>query len=116
MIIPTVKALISPDLNRPALPLDPEHCAVSFEAEIGDKNGLGAEIFQFTVATPNAVLRAGGVVWGRGYLMVDQFSWSAVDGALEKLCLHAWRATWAESAAELAKELHWEFEHYTPVA
>ena len=116
MIIPTAKNLNSPDLDRPALPPDPADCAVSFEASIGDKNGRGADLFQFTVATPGYFLRAGGVTWGRGYLIVDQFSWSAIDRALEKLCLHAWRATWAESAAELTKDLHWEFENYTPVA
>ena len=116
MIVPTVKGLSSPNLARPAIPPDPEDCAVLCEAEIGEKDGRGADLFHFTVATPRFLLREGGVTWGRGYLIVDQFSWSAVDRALEKLCLHAWRPTWPESAAALAKELHWEFENYTTEA
>ena len=116
MIVPAVKVLTSPDLARPAVPLDPEDCSVLCEAHIGDKGGQGAERFQFVVVTPRYLLREGGVTWGRGYLIVDEFSWAAVDRSLERLCLHAWRPSWTESAAELSKELHWEFENYAPEA
>jgi hypothetical protein len=114
MIIPVIKGLSSPQLDRPALPADPENCAILCEIEIGPKDGEGADLFHMTVATPTFFLRSGGVTWGRGHLIVDQFSWSAIDQALEKLCLHAWRSTWHEVAQELNKELHWEFENYTP--
>lgn len=83
------------------------------EAGIGPKGGSGADLFHFVVATPRFLEREGGVRWGRGYLIADRFSWEAIDQALQKLFLHAFRPTWKESASELAKELDWEFENYT---
>ena len=83
-----------------------------FNAGIGPARG-GADDFSFSVVTPDRILDGGGARWGRGYLVVDRFSWEAVERALSKLLLHADRDTWAESARELAKELHWEFESYT---
>jgi hypothetical protein len=115
MPIPALKSLSSPDIDPPALPAEPTRCAVFVEAEIGPLGeDTGADLFSFTVATPSALLDGADVRWGRGYLIVERFSWEAVERAIGKLLMHADRATWAESAAELAKELHWEFEHYTP--
>ena len=116
MVIPIVKRVTSPDVARGDLPPDPEDCAVLCEAEIGPRQTHGADLFHFTVVTPRFLLRdiEAGARWGRGYLLVDRFSWSAVDRALEKLLLHAHRPTWLEAAGELSKELHWEFENYAP--
>jgi hypothetical protein len=113
MPIPVLKSLSSPDLERPALPADPTRCAVVVEAEIGPPGEeTGADLFSLTVATPNVFLDGAELRWGRGYLIVERFSWEAVERAIRRLLMHADRATWPESAAELAKELHWEFEHY----
>lgn len=116
MSIPILKCLGSPDLERGALPPDPESCDVYIEADIGPRAAGGAETFSFSVVTPDRILGGdSGARWGRGYLIVDRFSWDAVDRALGKLLLHADRDTWADSARELAKELRWEFEGYADV-
>jgi hypothetical protein len=112
MAIPILHHLGSPDLERGRLPADPASCAVAMNAEIGPV-GSGAETFGFIVATPDHVLPGGGVRWGRGYLIVDRFSWEAVEAAIAKLLLFADRPTWKESAAQLAKEMHWEFGGYS---
>jgi len=112
MSIPVLHSLSSPDLERGQLPEDPTSCAVVLNAEIGPASG-GAENFSFTVVTPDQVLAAGGVRWGRGYLIVEQFSWDAIDRAISKLLPFADRPTWRESAVQLAKEMHWEFDGYS---
>jgi hypothetical protein len=112
--IPVLHYLSSPDLERNVLPPDPESCAVAINAEIGPREKGGADNFFFTVVTPDQILSGdGGARWGRGYLVVSRFSWEAVDRTLSKLLLHADRDTWEESARELTKELHWEFDNYT---
>jgi hypothetical protein len=113
MSIPVVRHLSSPDLERNALPLDPSSCAVVMSAEIGPPSG-GEEVFTFIVATPDRVLGKGdGARWGRGYLLVETFSWEVIERMLNSLVLHADRENWEASARELAKELHWEFENYS---
>lgn len=112
MIIPELKALFSPDLPNAQLPDDPDDCLVLVEAEIGKKGVEGADNFSFTVATPRALARDSGNRWGRGYLIVDSFSWETVRHSLERLFAQCWRETWEEVAYELGKNLHWEFENY----
>ncbi|MFA6956711.1 MAG: Imm8 family immunity protein [Thermoanaerobaculia bacterium] len=111
MIFPKLKGLTSPDLDRPALPADPCVCSVLVEAEIG-KDEEGADIFSFTVITPERLKEEGEAIWGRGRLVVPEFSWELVERQITKLLLHAARETWEEVAGELSKEMHWEFEDY----
>jgi hypothetical protein len=80
-------------------------------AELGPARG-GADRFHFVVVTPDRLLDGAPVRWGRGYLVVEEFSWEAVEGALGGLLMHADRSHWADAARELAKELHWEFDGY----
>ena len=112
MAIPIVHYLSSPDLERGALPANPTSCAVVINAEIGPLKAA-AENFSFIVVTPDQLLPRGGIRWGRGYLIVDEFSWEAVESSINKLLLFADRPTWKESAAQLAKEMHWEFEGHS---
>ena len=102
---------MSPDIDRPELPADPTDCYIGVEVEIGPAGEDGAEIFQFDVATPSGLV---GIDqrWGRGLLIVDEFSWGKIDRTLERLLMHCVKGTWHEIASELNKELHWEFENY----
>ena len=113
MPVPKLWNLYSLEVERPALPPDPSDCAVLVRAEIGFGGLAGADEFSFTVITPSQ-LRDDGVRWGRGYLIVPQFSWEAAEQAVRRLLMHADRATWPEAAGELAKEMYWEFENYAP--
>jgi hypothetical protein len=112
MITPELKDLFSPNLEKPALPPDPEDCIVLFQAAIGAKGQEGDEIFFFTVATPKGLLREPLPRWGRGFLIMEEFSWTAIERALERLLSHAHRESWSEVAAVLNHELNWEFENY----
>ena len=113
MPLPVLRSLSSYEFDRPALPPDPDDCAVLVHAEIGTADAAkGTDLFRFTVATPSRILDGSGVRWGRGTLIVDRFSWEAVENAVRRLLMHADRPTWKESAIELGKEMHWEFENY----
>jgi Immunity protein 8 len=112
MLVPEVKSLMSPDLGRPSLPDDPQHCSIFCEATIGSKDSVGEEIFGFTVVTPSALTPGNRFQWGRGLLIVTSFSWEIVDLALARLLAHASRDSWHEVAQELNKNLYWEFENY----
>ena len=114
MITPELKELSSYRLKCPALPLDPKDCLVSMEAVIGPKGELGEELFFFTVATPRGLLREPLPRWGRGLLIIEEFSWPSVEHSLLRLLTHAQRNSWAEVTAALRQELDWEFENYQP--
>jgi hypothetical protein len=112
MITPELKSLFSPDIGRPALPLDPEDCIIFVEATIGPKGEESSEIFSFSVVTPKGLAREALPRWGRGFLLVSEFSWGAVEHALEHLLVHARRNSWSKVASVLNQELHWQFENY----
>ncbi|HKC53265.1 MAG TPA: Imm8 family immunity protein [Burkholderiales bacterium] len=116
MIAPQLKSLLSPDLEASALPPDPTDCCVLFQAAIGPKNGEGEEVFNFEVVTPQYLARNVLPRWGRGALIVEQFSWPAVERALERLLAQAHRNSWREVAETLNHELRWEFDNYQPFA
>ena len=86
------------------------------QASIGPKGAEGEELFEFQVVTPSFLAKEGLPRWGRGLLIVEQFSWETVDRALERLLARAQRNTWAEVAVVLNHELHWEFDNYQSVA
>jgi hypothetical protein len=104
---------MSPDLMDGDAPSDPEHCSVFIEAEIGAAGEVGEEIFSFQVVTRQHLLKEPVPRWGQGLLIVERFSWRSVESSLQTLLMHAVRPTWSGVAAELAKELHWEFENYS---
>ncbi len=107
-----LKSLGSPDLLDGSMPADPEHCRIAMTATIGSEGTDGGDLFNFTVVTPKA-LRSDEASWGRGLLIMPSFSWQAVTRMLERLLRHASRESWQASAAELNKELLWEFDNYT---
>ena len=112
MVTPSLKSLSSPDLVAPHLPGDPGKCMVFLQAEIGPSNQPGAELFSFLVATPGGLEGIELPRWGRGLLIVREFSWEQVNQSLSRLLAHAQAPTWAEVAAKLGKELQWEFDNY----
>ena len=115
MIIPEIKNMISPDLNRPALPTEPSNCSVFIETTIGPKGLDGEEMFSFMVATPSSLTSETRFRRGRGLLIVPLFSWETVDLALARLLAQCARPSWSEVAQELNKNLRWEFDNYQEV-
>jgi len=112
MVYPELKSLHSPDLKKGQTPNDPAHCSVFIEAGIGPRGSEGEEIFSFVAATPDKLSAEGRWRWGRGYLIIDTFSWETVNEALLSLIAHSSGETWDQVALSLAKELHWEFDGY----
>jgi hypothetical protein len=112
MIQPEIKSILSHDLEYGKEPPDSDDSSVFIEVEIGPKEQEGADIFSFEVVTPKFLMRKTETHWGRGYLIVESFSWSVVEKAVQKLLSHCARQTWHETATEIAKDLHWEFESY----
>jgi hypothetical protein len=87
---------------------------VVIQASIGPKNEQGEELFEFSVVTPKFLARSRELPrWGRGLLLVDEFSWEAVEHAVKRLLMHAHRATWREVTVVLSRDLDWEFDNYT---
>lgn len=109
MIFPELRDIQSPDLVPPGLPADPTDCAVRFQALIGPRGDGPAEAFSFLVVTPGHVRRTG-ALWGRGHLFVESFDWRTVVEAIALLMAQCARPTWEEVAAELDKQLRWQFD------
>jgi len=112
VIVPKLKSLVSPDLAPPALPNDAENFSVSFEALIGPAAVNGGDIFSFTAVSAAFLASQGRTTWGRGLLVVPEFSWPTVQSAVERLLTQVMRPTWSEVAAELNKVLCWQFDDY----
>ncbi len=108
MVDPKLVALSSPDLQAPALPLDPTNCCVHLEALIGPSPD-SCEVFYFTAVTPSW-LAASPTSWGHGLLIVQSFSWGTVQMAVELQLRHASRSSWELVAAELGRFMRWEFD------
>lgn len=109
-----IKSIISPDLDYGKEPLDPDYCAVLIEVEIGEHAKKGADIFSFTAITPKYLAANPVTSWGRGYLLMESFSWVNAESMLNKLLSFVREETWDSVAQNLCKELHWEYENYQP--
>lgn len=105
LIHPEIRQIHSPDLEPPALPEDPYDCAITFQALIGPRGGVGQDSFTFLVITPVRLAKRPDGIWGRGMLIMPAFEWAAVAQSLATLLSRAARPTWGEVTAELGKEL-----------
>ena len=109
---PELKYFISTELDEGKLPENPSNCSVFIEANIGLENEEGSDIFSFHVVTPSFLENDDKPRWGRGYLIVDYFSWELVEKSIQKLLRHCNGKNWDEISTQLSKELHWEFDNY----
>jgi immunity protein 8 of polymorphic toxin system len=109
-----LKDINSPDLDRSTLPDDPSNCLITCSARIGPRGADAAEIFAFEVVTPQYLSTQRHVRWGRGLLLMDEFSWREVERMLNRLVARIRADTWGAAAAALSKELMWEFDDYQP--
>jgi len=112
MVRAELKKLSSDSLSRPSLPENEAECSVSMVASIGPSGEAAAELFYFDVVTPAYLAKAQESRWGRGLLVVPEFSWGAVDRAIERLVSHATGNTWAEISHKLSQELTSEYANY----
>ena len=109
MIYPKLISLSSTDLAAGGLPADGLRCFISMNATIGPNVSAG-DNFSFVVATPRALAETSTFGWGRGLLIVEEFSWADIERSVNRLLAHSARSTWQEVAHSLNKELLWEFD------
>lgn len=109
-----LKGVFSPELNEPELPSDPTSCVVFMSADIGVQGASGADQFNFHVVTPAYLAQHPEVRWGRGYLLVPEFSWADVKRMLERLVSGSSAANWESAVQKLCRYLEWEFDDYQP--
>lgn len=109
-----LKGIFSPELNEPQTPDDPECCAVLIYADIGEKGSEGADQFTFLVVTPKFLIANPETRWGRGYLLLPEFSWRETQRMVERLVSSVSASSWQEAAQNLSRYMEWEFEGYQP--
>jgi Immunity protein 8 len=114
IVHPEVKDLFCSELDHGALPPEPTNCMVYIEATIGPKGREGGDIFGFTAITPSAISGSHERRRGRGYFILPEFSWSAVDAALQRLVAQCSGPSWGSVCSLLNKELLWEYDNYKP--
>ena len=108
MIFPELRSIMSPDLEPPTLPPDPEDCSVQFQVQIGPRGRADAEAFSFTVVTPAYLARESEWTWARGLLIMNEFEWKAVVRAVAELLAECARPSWIEVVAELSRQIRRE--------
>lgn len=82
---------------------------------VGEVGGRGADLFQLEVTTPAAfqdVIDRVGILPGRHYLFVNDFSRPRVEAFVSKLISQWDEASWEALAAKISRLAHWEFEDY----
>ena len=112
LLILEVKTLVGTDLEYGQLPDNADDCEVWCEAEIGVKGEKAADIFSFAVVTPKFLWSQQGHKWGKGLIILDTFSWEAVEAALDNLLSQCSGRDWLEVTDKLTKTLYWEYENY----
>lgn len=114
MIYIETKELFSPEIDKPDLPTEPDCCSVHMYADIGIKGKEGADHFYFRVITPKFLLEHPEVRWGKGYLLMPEFSWSETERMINRLVLSITANTWDEAARKLSAYIDWEYDNYQP--
>ena len=109
---PEIKSLYCATLEHGELPADPRNCAIPMDATIGMEGTPAADIFYFTVITPAAISGRHQRRWGRGYLVLPEFSWSAIEAELQRLLFECDSSEWRHISEQLDRVLIWEYGEY----
>lgn len=107
-----LKGIYSPEYNAPHTPDEPDCCAVLMHADIGMAGGKGADNFTFTVITPNFLIKYPETRWGRGYLLMPEFSWPEIERMVNRLVSGISAESWEQATSQLCQYMDWEFENY----
>lgn len=113
-----LKSLHSIDLpgGVPDSPPNPKSFWIVVQAEIGPIAEEVADVFTFYVTTPAKlaeILKVSPHQVGLHLLIVREFDWTVVEGALQRIVSQAEGETWEELATSIGRHGLWEFENYT---
>ena len=81
---------------------------------IGIVGREGADDFTFTVVTPKFLTKQPETRWGRGYLLMPEFSWPEVERMVSRLVSSISVKNWEQAVSQLCQYMEWEFENYQP--
>jgi Immunity protein 8 len=116
VVIAKLKGLDSPDTPsleafRPQGPF-----GLYVHARVGPADGPGAELFGFTVCTPEwfAAQMKVDPVSVRHYVFVKEYNYEALKNFVSGYCSKCMGDSWKEVAQKVAHLGYWEFENYTP--
>ncbi len=107
-----LKRIFSTQLNTSEIPEDPICCSVLIYADIGEVGKESGDQFHFLIITPQFLLTYPEVRWGKGYLLMPEFSWVDIENRVRQLVSSISVDTWDDAANKLSKYLEWEFEEY----
>jgi hypothetical protein len=112
-----LKHIHSPDVDVDEW--QPESNSVWFllELDIGPVGKEGADIFQVMVGTPEGLRKlatadARGVLSNRAAIILHEFSWTALRGAIAAILRECDSSDWKESVLRLQRFFEWEYEDY----
>ncbi|MBI9051696.1 MAG: hypothetical protein JEZ00_19890 [Anaerolineaceae bacterium] len=94
---------------------DKETFSLMLEMEIGAKHSDESEIFYLEIVSPAALadrLQEGTILFGRGMLIMQDFSYQRVRKFLQKWCSRAHGKTWADVSEQLSRFAEGEFLDY----
>jgi Immunity protein 8 len=109
-----IKQFFSAELDKPNTPDDPECCYVHMYVDIGQKGAKGTNQFSFSVVTTKFLVENPETRWGKGYLLMAEFSWQEIERMLERLVSSISADSFEDAAKKLGNYLEWEFENYQP--
>ncbi len=118
LIFPVIKGFYSPDVEHLPnwVPSRDQDVFVNIELSIGTKDRDGTDIFQVVVATPEAIRKRidkmGGLLSGRGLLVVAHYDWKEIFRHCQNLVTHSGGDTWSQICEHLSRHFLWEFENY----
>tara|TARA_B100000959_G_scaffold281427_1_gene345438 strand:+ start:113 stop:454 length:342 start_codon:yes stop_codon:yes gene_type:complete len=107
-----IKAMRSPDYDGNELPKELDNCEVFIELDVGSRGTSGADMFSISVVTPKYMLDNPERNWGKGYLVMNSFSWDSVEKTLQNMIDAVEGNSWDEVAKLLCVNFNWEFEDY----
>ncbi|HEX9962228.1 MAG TPA: Imm8 family immunity protein [Pyrinomonadaceae bacterium] len=95
-----IVAIYSQNLKEDEMPEDLENFSFPIVVELSEKNGFGAEMFHFFVASPAGLqgeVENVGFKHLRGLILMNKFDWKVVRRAIENLINHSRRLkNWKE--------------------
>lgn len=95
------------------VPDDPECFFITLRLCIGPEDDNGGDDFEVFVCTPTWLQKnVWEPMWGRHFLIVKEFNYQLIVGAIIKAISQYEGVGWSEIACKLARLYAWEFEDY----
>lgn len=114
-----LRRLHSPDVRDLECfrPEDQTYFGLLIQAMIGPEGGPGEEAFDFILCSPTWLrdhLGNDGARWCHGILVTQQYDYTTLYQAVQKLCRQTDGESWDEIANRLGHFTNWEFDSYRP--